>query len=595
MTKLNDKINSILKIFNSGEKQKALDKTVLLLDSNEKNIDLIFVHAKILMNLNQIDNANHSIKKILDLEPKNTIALELIYSNYLKINNYQLAEKFINKLINIGHYKYELLRDKAFIEYLKKNYQNARKFIKKAFQINKEEVFGLNIYGLINIEQNKTLQAINQLEKAISINPKYSDSYNNLGKCFIDIENLSQAYLCFKKAYRINPESDLPLINIANILSLKDKNKLALKFYERAKKINPKNHVTIENIAIINCKLKNIEWVEKNFQNQKALGNLNYEFLQGYSYLLLNKKRFSEAFDLFDARLQTKDFPKKNINYINIIKKLNTQKKIERKSKILIVKEQGVGDEILFSSMYNDLLNKHSNVQIECDPRLLKIFNRSFKKNIFFPFGHFSSTKDKMENFDKILYAGSLAKYFRKNEEDFKTDPYLKTLEEIDNNINTKLENFKDTKKIGISWKSVVNIYGTLKSLKIKDFEKIISKNKTLINLQYGKTDKEIKKFIEDGNNLYTFNDIDLFNDFDSLISILKHLDVFVTVSNSTAHFAGALGIPTILICPKKSSTYYYWDYENGKTPWYKSVSIVKFKDSIENTMSLVNDLIERV
>jgi len=595
MTKLNDKINSILKIFNSGEKQKALDKTVLLLDSNEKNIDLIFVHAKILMNLNQIDNANHSIKKILNLEPKNTIALELIYSNYLKINNYQLAEKFINKLINIGHYKYELLRDKAFIEYLKKNYQNARKFIKKAFQINKEEVFGLNIYGLINIEQNKTLQAINQLEKAISINPKYSDSYNNLGKCFIDIENLSQAYLCFKKAYRINPEADLPLINIANILSLKDKNKLALKFYERAKKINPKNHVTIENIAIINCKLKNIEWVEKNFQSQKALGNLNYEFLQGYSYLLLNKKRFSEAFDLFDARLQTKDFPKKNINYINIIKKLNTQKKIERKSKILIVKEQGVGDEILFSSMYNDLLNKHSNVQIECDPRLLKIFNRSFKKNIFFPFGHFSSTKDKMENFDKILYAGSLAKYFRKNEEDFKTDPYLKTLEEIDNNINTKLENFKDTKKIGISWKSVVNIYGTLKSLKIKDFEKIISKNKTLINLQYGKTDKEIKKFIEDGNNLYTFNDIDLFNDFDSLISILKHLDVFVTVSNSTAHFAGALGIPTILICPKKSSTYYYWDYENGKTPWYKSVSIVKFKDSIENTMSLVNDLIERV
>ena len=595
MTKLNDKINSILKIFNSGEKQKALDKTVLLLDSNEKNIDLIFVHAKILMNLNQIDNANHSIKKILDLEPKNTIALELIYSNYLKINNYQLAEKFINKLINIGHYKYELLRDKAFIEYLKKNYQNARKFIKKAFQINKEEVFGLNIYGLINIEQNKTLQAINQLEKAISINPKYSDSYNNLGKCFIDIENLSQAYLCFKKAYRINPKADLPLINIANILSLKDKNKLALKFYERAKKINPKNHVTIENIAIINCKLKNIEWVEKNFQSQKALGNLNYEFLQGYSYLLLNKKRFSEAFDLFDARLQTKDFPKKNINYINIIKKLNTQKKIERKSKILIVKEQGVGDEILFSSMYNDLLNKHSNVQIECDPRLLKIFNRSFKKNIFFPFGHFSSTKDKMENFDKILYAGSLAKYFRKNEEDFKTEPYLKTLEEIDNNINTKLENFKDTKKIGISWKSVVNIYGTLKSLKIKDFEKIISKNKTLINLQYGKTDKEIKKFIEDGNNLYTFNDIDLFNDFDSLISILKHLDVFVTVSNSTAHFAGALGIPTILICPKKSSTYYYWDYENGKTPWYKSVSIVKFKDSIENTMSLVNDLIERV
>ena len=55
-----------------------------------------------------------------------------------------------------------------------------------------------------------------------------------------------------------------------------------------------------------------------------------------------------------------------------------------------------------------------------------------------------------------------------------------------------------------------------------------------------------------------------------------------------------SLGIPTILICPKKSSTYYYWDYEDGKTPWYDSVSIVKFKHSLDYTMSLVDDLIDK-
>jgi ADP-heptose:LPS heptosyltransferase len=200
-----------------------------------------------------------------------------------------------------------------------------------------------------------------------------------------------------------------------------------------------------------------------------------------------------------------------------------------------------------------------------------------------------------MENFDKILYSGSLTKFFRKNEKDFNISPYLKSLEEVDNHVGKKLAKFKDTKKIGISWKSVVNIYGSLKSLKIKDFEKIISSNALFINLQYGKTEEDINNFRENGKKIYTFNDIDLFNDFDALISILKQLDVFVTVSNSTAHFAGALGIPTILICPKKSSTYYYWDYENGKTPWYKSISIVKFEDSIENTMNEVNDLIDRI
>ena len=595
MSKINYKISSILHKFNSGKKESALNEIDLLLSSDVKNIDLIFAKTKMLISLNQIDEANQSLETILDLEPKNTIALELIYSNYLKINNTQLAEKYINKLINISHPKYETLRDKAFIEYLKANYQNAEKFIEKAIQINGEDVFGLNIYGLIKIEQDKTLEAISLFKKAISINPKYADSFNNLGKCFIDIENLNHAYLCFKKAYRINSKSELPLINIANILSLKDKNKLALKFYEMAKKINPQNHVTIANIAIINCKLKNIEWVEKKFQNQKALEKLNPDFVLGYSYLLLNKKRFSEAFDLFDARLETKDFPKKNIYHLNIIKKLNTNRKIKTDSKILVIKEQGVGDEILFSSIYYDLLQKHNNVTIECDPRLLEIFNRSFKKNIFFPFGHFSSTIDKMENFDKILYSGSLTKFFRKNEKDFNISPYLKSLEEVDNHVGKKLAKFKDTKKIGISWKSVVNIYGSLKSLKIKDFEKLIPSNALFINLQYGKTEEDINNFRKNGKKIYTFNDIDLFNDFDALISILKQLDVFVTVSNSTAHFAGALGIPTILICPKKSSTYYYWDYENGKTPWYKSISIVKFEDSIENTMNEVNDLIDRI
>ena len=594
MNNLKNKIISILNLFNKGEKQKALNEISLLIDSNKKNLDLLFLQAQMFIQINQIDKAIYSLKRILNLDPENIKALELTYGNYLKKYKYDHAENYIDKLLNIGSKKYELLRDKAFLEYLKKNYEDSRKFIEHAIKINKNDVFGLNILGLIYMEQNKIADGIKIFQKAISINPNYGDSYNNLGKCLIDIEKLNEAYICFKKANRINPNSDLSFINIANILSIKDKNKLALKFYKKAKKINPDNQITDQNIALIYCKLKNIDWVKKFYQKQKDLGIFNSEFILGYSYLLLNKKKFKEAFDLFESRLKTKDFPKKNQNHTNVMKNFNSTNKIELNSKILIVKEQGVGDEVLFSSLYNDLLKKHKNVKIECDKRLLKIFERSFKKDIFFPFGYFSSSKNKLGSFDKILYAGSLTKYYRKKEQDFNINPYLKTNKEVDNNIKLKLERFKNTKKIGISWKSVINIYGNLKSLKISDFESLFSKNRTLINLQYGNTDQEIKYLNDKGKNIFSFKNIDLFNDFESLLSILKNLDIFVTVSNSSAHFAGALGVPTILICPKKSSTYYYWDYENGKTPWYKSVSIVKFKNSTEYTMNLVNDLINK-
>ena len=188
-----------------------------------------------------------------------------------------------------------------------------------------------------------------------------------------------------------------------------------------------------------------------------------------------------------------------------------------------------------------------------------------------------------------------MTKYFRKTESDFNHKPYIKSLDKLDRKFKSILDGFNVKKKIGISWKSVFNIYGGLKSLELSDFKKLFSQERIFINLQYGESIKEVSQLKESGLNLHNFNNIDLFNDFDSLISILKNIDVFVTVSNSTAHFAGALGIPTILICPKQSSTYYYWDYENGKTPWYNTISIVKFKHSLSYTMKLVDELIDNI
>jgi tetratricopeptide (TPR) repeat protein/ADP-heptose:LPS heptosyltransferase len=596
MQNIKDQLNTIVKLFNNGEKQIALDKISLLVPTNEKNIELLLLHAKICINLNEINKANSSLENILKLDLNNYEALKLIYINYLKNHNIDLAKKYIDKLLTIKKNSYEFLRDKAYIEYLNNNYLVSEKYINEALNQNSEEVFGLNILGLLYVKKDETLNAINVFKKAILINPIYSDSYNNLGKCYIDLEKLSLAYVNFKKSYKINPNSELPLINIANILSLRDKNKLAIKFYEKAKKINPNSQQIDENIIICNVRLKNFEWAEKKILNLQNEGKISHELILSYSYLLLGKKDFNKGFDYFDARLETNEFQKKNKYHYNIIKNLNTGREFETNKNILIVREQGVGDEILFSSMYNDLIkNNFSNVKIECDKRLLEIFNRSFNKNIFYPFGHYSSSNKTLQEFDNILYAGSLTKYFRNEESDFDIEPYIKTSDKLDKKFNLILKKFNDKKKIGISWKSVFNIFGSLKSLELNNFSKSYNQDKIFINLQYGSNIEEINNFRESGQNIFNFDNVDLFNDFDSLISILKNLDVFVTVSNSTAHFAGALGVPTILICPKKSSTYYYWDYEDAKTPWYNSVSIIKFKDSLDYTMKLVDDLINKI
>ena len=81
---------------------------------------------------------------------------------------------------------------------------------------------------------------------------------------------------------------------------------------------------------------------------------------------------------------------------------------------------------------------------------------------------------------------------------------------------------------------------------------------------------------------------IDLFNDFIKVGSLLKNLDLFITVSNSTAHLAGALNVKTILIKPFNQATFFYWNQNTNKTPWYSSIDLIDI-EIISNKKKFIN------
>ena len=81
------------------------------------------------------------------------------------------------------------------------------------------------------------------------------------------------------------------------------------------------------------------------------------------------------------------------------------------------------------------------------------------------------------------------------------------------------------------------------------------------------------------GRKIISLKNLDLFNNIVGIVNLLSKLDFFITVSNSTAHIAGALGIKTILIKPISHASFHYWDYNNNRTPWYKNVKIISKED----------------
>jgi len=590
----NNIIKSIIKDFNDGKTANAFLQIANLIKNNPENLDYLFLYAKMCNQLNKLEEAEKVLLFLITKNKTSTRYFHNLYSVYLKKNNIIKSEIFIKKLLEIDKNHYEAQRDLGFIEYTKNNINVAQTILEKIVNEKNNDPFALNILGLIFLKKELIEKAKKLFDRAITVNPKYIDSYNNLGKTYFDLEDLDKAFILFKKAYKINKNFAKTLINIGNYLSLKDKNQFAVNAYKKALLYEPQNTEIFSNIALAYARNKDFDNTKKYYDKSIINRNVNPSLDLSLSYLYIYKNQFDQAWKLFESRKETSKFLKSNKK--SIIKKTSiAQKELILDKKILILREQGIGEEILFSSMYKELLSLNNNIKIETDKRLISIFERSFDSNIFFPDGYYSKNKEKLKSFDSLIFAGSLCNYFRKNKSNFLKKSYL-----IDNYSKTmKIKDdpiFKNKNlKIGLSWKSVVSVYGKLKSLNLSDFKPLLKNNRQFINLQYGSVDKEIKKTENENFNIYSFKKINLFNDLEDLMSILKNLDVFVTVSNSTAHLAAAMGVKTLLICPKKSSTYFYWSNENNKTPWYQNVQIFQIDKSLKQTLEQINEVINQL
>ena len=58
-------------------------------------------------------------------------------------------------------------------------------------------------------------------------------------------------------------------------------------------------------------------------------------------------------------------------------------------------------------------------------------------------------------------------------------------------------------------------------------------------------------------------------NDIDGLAALMTACDAVVTVSNTTAHLAGALGRPTWVMVPHGHARIWYWFRDRRESPWY--------------------------
>ena len=248
---------------------------------------------------------------------------------------------------------------------------------------------------------------------------------------------------------------------------------------------------------------------------------------------------------------------------------------------ILIWAEQGIGDEIMFTSILPNLSQMTEKIIIECDQRLTPLFQRSFPQIQFFSRANPPHPRLLDKNIDYQMPIGGLGQWFRTNEKSFLSgqDSYLHACPKKVLQMKRKYQQLADGKLlVGISWKStgINQRRASLKSTVLKDWTSILSgKNCFFMSLQYGDVKAEINTFTNQTEiPIYQDKEIDSFQSLDDFAAQVAALDLVISIDNTTVHMAGALGEKVWTLLPYIPD--WRWMLEREDTPWYPSMRLFR-------------------
>lgn len=247
---------------------------------------------------------------------------------------------------------------------------------------------------------------------------------------------------------------------------------------------------------------------------------------------------------------------------------------------LLVTAEPGLGDEILTSSMFEDLARLGQACLVACDKRLLPVFSRSFPTLRFCDRQGDALAQAAKDSRNRKTGAFDLGRWFRRGDGDFparrawlQPDPARRDA------LRTQLEKrFPGRHPVGVAWRSARALVGDAKTLPLAALAPVLSRRDVAgINLQYGDTRADTDLFTKQtGLHLEQVPQVDNTDDIDGLFALVAALDAVVSSSNTTVHIAGALGVPVAAMIPGSRYSLWYWGYDGATTPWYPSVRLFR-------------------
>jgi Tfp pilus assembly protein PilF len=382
----------------------------------------------------------------------------------------------------------------------------------------------------------------------------------------------SRSEQLFRAALEVAPRNATLLANFG--LCLHDAGKLdaADEALGRALEIEPAHADALVNAALVRLDLGDAAGAQALILRALAVAPEFAEAHALYAQLLLRQGHYADGWREYEYRLRCRD-----AHYAENPQLPRWNGTADSSRTLMIYAEQGLGDQIMFASCLPDVLTRVSRCEVECDPRLVKLFARSF------PAAQFHAQRPGLErpwaaapHAASQIQFGSLPQLFRNDGNQFPVrGGYLQPAADRAAFWRAQLAELGDGLNVGIAWRGgVPRTRQALRSIALTEWLPLLrTPGVNFISLQHGACDDDYRAVAAQGEVRIPHWQSAI-DDCDETAALISALDVVICVCGSLVHLAGAVGKTAWVMVPACPE----WRYSGAgdRMPWYPSVRLFR-------------------
>lgn len=466
----------------------------------------------------------------------------------------------------------------------------------RAFELDPHDPDLLINLGLTAWSLKMTDGAMGMFRRFIEVRPGSPLGYNNLGTILCDLGRSAEAIAVLRAAIQRMPAEPVLWNSLATVLAETGRAEESIVFYQEAIRLAPDFARPYHNLGFAFSHLGRLDEALEAYNLARERVVDPTEIMEGThsrSVCLMGMGQLEEGFRDYEIR----NTPRFRAYVHHMVQAPVWNGEALAGKRILVIGEQGLGDEFMFANILPDLaeaVGPDGCLQVAVDPRLVPLFARSFPTA---EVGHYEDRRligpDGGQEVRFVPWAtangqpdfyctmGTPLQYFRKRIEDFPAHALFKPDPARTADFRRRLQAVGSGPFVGICWRSMMQDIKRQKYFSPLDAWGPIFAvpGATFVNIQYGECRDDLQRAAErHGVRILAFDDLDLKSDIEGAAALSAALDLAISAPTAAAAVAAGVGTEVWFLTAGRT-----WpQLGTDRFPWYARTRVfspAKFGD----------------